>query len=189
MTRMATMPGMARLYTLADIEKHFKFDPSPNHTIARNRVKALRPALERRGWLTTVPPGNAHAITQDGLQLLTRLQRFISEGMTERDAAAKVLEEIGDKEPLPTVDLSSMRETLAAIAEFGERVGQLRADIAQAEGRYMDLQARVNAAKADAEKADERVAQLESRVAHLETRWFRRLWSRLALPAPKDEGA
>ena len=178
---------MDHLYTLADIEAHFKFETSPGHTVARNRLKALRPALERRGWLTTVPPGNALAVKAEGLHLFTRLQQFMAEGMTERDAAAKVLEEIGDRENMPTVDPASIRDTLAAIAEFGERVGQLRADIAQAEARYMTLQAGVNEAQANGQKALERIAELERRVAALETRWFQRIINRLSLPAPVEK--
>jgi hypothetical protein len=178
---------MSHLYTLADLEQHFGFEPSPGHTIARNRLRALRPALERRGWLTTVPPGNALAVKQEGLPLFARLQAFMAEGKTQDAAAALVLEEIGDKEAMPTVDPASMRETLDAIAEFGEKVGQLRADIAQAEARYMSLQAGVNGAQADAQKAIERLDELERRVTAMEAPWWRRFAHRLALPAPQDE--
>jgi len=170
------------LYTLADIERRFKYEPSGQHTVARNRLKALRPALERRGWLARIQPANALAVKAEGLALFTRLQKLMDDGLSERDAAAKVLEEIGDKEAPPAIDTGSAREVIGELARVLERLAELRADMRQQEGRLMGLSSEVAALKDGADTLAETVAEQGGLLSQMRSSWCWKLFSRLALP-------
>jgi hypothetical protein len=154
-------------YTLTDIERHFKLPQSPGHTVARNRLKALRPALERRGWLTTVPPNNALAVKQDGLALFSRLQQLIASGMTERAAAAKVLEEIGDKEAPPAIETGALREVIAELTRVLDGLAEVKMRCRESEAHIAEL-------RATASSLADRIADIEARVSAIERPWWHR---------------
>lgn len=116
---------MPELFTLADLERRFKFRPSQNQTVTRNRFKALRPGLERQGLALRIQPGNKWAVTHDALKWFARLKELMDSGLTERQAADKVLEENGDRAPEPAELRRLSGEFVSALVKLAEDVAEL----------------------------------------------------------------
>lgn len=66
---------------------------------ARNRINAIRDLLESRGFLSHLADANKLSVSDEGVQLLRRLQEMIKAGANTTQAVEQLKIELGETEP------------------------------------------------------------------------------------------
>jgi hypothetical protein len=95
------------------------------------------------------------------------VQQLIASGMTERAAAAKVLEEIGDKEAPPAIETGALREVIAELTRVLDGLAEVKMRCRESEAHIAEL-------RATASSLADRIADIEARVSAIERPWWHR---------------